>query len=195
MPELSIAIVGGGATGKSSITIRHIENKFNTEQFYDPTIEDSYMKEEIVDGETFFVDILDTAGQEEFYSLRDVYMRQRDGFILVYDVTNRKSLDEIRIFVEQVKRAKNTETIPFVLVGNKCDLTSERQVSNTQGKNLAESLQIKHFFETSAKTGQNINECFEEIIRETNSMLRKKSIEKKKSSTTSVKKQRKCCIM
>ncbi|EFC45438.1 ras family small GTPase [Naegleria gruberi] len=194
MSEIKIALVGGGCVGKSSITIRHIENIFNNENFYDPTIEDSYLKEENVDGETFFVDILDTSGQEEFHSLRDVYMRQRDGFILVYSVTDRKSIEEVTKFVELVRRAKDTDNIPMVLIGNKSDLESERQISTTQGKNLAEMLGISHFFETSAKTGFNIKESFQSIIRETNQFLMKKSLDKKPLKNKQ-KKQKKCTIM
>ena len=148
---------------------------------------------ENVDGETFFCSILDTAGQEEFYSLRDLYMRQCDGFILVYSITDRKSLDNVTDFVKHLKRVKDCTDIPLVLIGNKSDLESERQISRVQGKNLAELLEIKHFYETSAKTGDNVNEAFEQIIRLTSAHLKQT---KKQTPPSPRKKQtKKCCIM
>ena len=134
MTGINIAVVGGGGVGKSTLTIRHIEGKFLNEGVYDATIEDSYLKEEIVDGETHFVDILDTAGQEEYIALRDSYMRQREGFIIVYTITERKSIEEVCQFVKQIRRVKESDDIPMVLVGNKCDLESERQLSAVQGR-------------------------------------------------------------
>jgi GTPase KRas protein len=82
----------------------------------DPTIEDSYRKQVTIDDETCLLDILDTAGQEEYSAMRDQYMRTGEGFLLVYAITSRSSFDEISTFREQILRVKDKETVPMVLV-------------------------------------------------------------------------------
>jgi small GTP-binding protein len=94
---------------------------------YDPTIEDSYRKQVVIDAETCILDILDTAGQEEYTAMRDQYMRVGQGFLLVFAVNNPKSFADIERYREEIRRLKDSDHIPMVLVGNKCDLTS-RQV-------------------------------------------------------------------
>ncbi len=140
-----------------------IQNHFIDE--YDPTIEDSYRKQVTIDSETCLLDILDTAGQEEYSAMRDQYMRTGQGFILVYAVTSRSSFDEIAAFREQILRVKDKDKNPMVLVGNKCDLELERQVTTQEGQDLAKSFQCP-FFESSAKTRVNVEEGFYALVRE-----------------------------
>lgn len=113
-------VVGAGGVGKSALTIQLIQNHFVDE--YDPTIEDSYRKQVVIDGETCLLDILDTAGQEEYSAMRDQYMRTGEGFLLVFAVNSAKSFEDIGSYREQIKRVKDAEEVPMVLVGNKCDL-------------------------------------------------------------------------
>eukprot|EP00027_Filamoeba_sp_ATCC50430_P011101 CAMPEP_0168551346 /NCGR_PEP_ID=MMETSP0413-20121227/6123_1 /TAXON_ID=136452 /ORGANISM="Filamoeba nolandi, Strain NC-AS-23-1" /LENGTH=153 /DNA_ID=CAMNT_0008581865 /DNA_START=131 /DNA_END=592 /DNA_ORIENTATION=+ len=148
MTEYKLVIVGGGGVGKSALTIQLIQNHFIDE--YDPTIEDSYRKQVTIDDETCLLDILDTAGQEEYSAMRDQYMRTGQGFILVYAITSRSSFDEIVSFKEQILRVKDKDKVPMVLVGNKSDLESERQVTTGEGQELAKSF-FCPFFESSAK--------------------------------------------
>jgi small GTP-binding protein len=117
----------------------------------DPTIEDSYRKQVTIDDETCLLDILDTAGQEEYSAMRDQYMRTGQGFLCVYAITSRSSFDEISSFREQILRVKDADKVPMVVVGNKCDLESERQVSKAEGQDLAKSFGCP-FLETSAKS-------------------------------------------
>jgi len=156
-------IVGGGGVGKSALTIQLIQNHFIDE--YDPTIEDSYRKQVTIDEETCLLDILDTAGQEEYSAMRDQYMRTGQGFILVFAITSRSSFDEIASFREQILRVKDKDKVPMILVGNKCDLETERQVTTGEGQDLAKSFGCP-FFESSAKTRVNVEECFYELVRE-----------------------------
>merc|ERR1711911_343898 len=88
-----LVVVGAGGVGKSALTIQLIQNHFVDE--YDPTIEDSYRKQVVIDGETCLLDILDTAGQEEYSAMRDQYMRTGEGFLLVFAVNNAKSFDTL----------------------------------------------------------------------------------------------------
>lgn len=122
MTEYKLVVVGAGGVGKSALTIQLIQNHFVDE--YDPTIEDSYRKQVVIDGETCLLDILDTAGQEEYSAMRDQYMRTGEGFLLVFAVNSAKSFEDIGTYREQIKRVKDAEEVPMVLVGNKCDLSS-----------------------------------------------------------------------
>ena len=87
---IKITILGTGAVGKSALTVQLVSGHFL--QIYDPTIEDSYRTSILVNGETYSLDILDTAGQEEYTALRDQYMRNGEGYILVYSIISSSSL-------------------------------------------------------------------------------------------------------
>ena len=101
--------ISAGGVGKSALTIQLIQNHFVDE--YDPTIEDSYRKQVVIDGETCLLDILDTAGQEEYSAMRDQYMRTGEGFLLVFAVNNAKSFEDISQYREQIKRVKDAEEV------------------------------------------------------------------------------------
>ena len=161
--EYKLVIVGGGGVGKSALTIQYIQNHFIDE--YDPTIEDSYRKQTTIDGETCLLDILDTAGQEEYSAMRDQYMRTGQGFILVYSITSRSSFEELPVFHNQILRVKDMDTVPMILVGNKSDLERDRQVTTTEGADLAKSFRCP-FHESSALTRVNIDESFIKCVRE-----------------------------
>jgi len=163
MTEYKLVIVGGGGVGKSALTIQLIQNHFIDE--YDPTIEDSYRKQVTIDSETCLLDILDTAGQEEYSAMRDQYMRTGQGFLMVYAITSRSSFEELVSFKDQILRVKESDKVPMVVVGNKSDLESERQVSSQEGMDLARGFGAP-FFETSAKTRVNVEESFYQLVRE-----------------------------
>jgi small GTP-binding protein len=86
----------------------------------------------VIDEEVALLDVLDTAGQEEYSAMREQYMRTGEGFLLVYSITSRQSFEEIVTFQQQILRVKDKDYFPIIVVGNKCDLESERQVS-TEG--------------------------------------------------------------
>ncbi|KAL1865433.1 hypothetical protein VTK73DRAFT_5247 [Phialemonium thermophilum] len=161
--EYKLVVVGGGGVGKSCLTIQLIQSHFVDE--YDPTIEDSYRKQCVIDDEVALLDVLDTAGQEEYSAMREQYMRTGEGFLLVYSITSRQSFEEITTFQQQILRVKDKDYFPMVVVGNKCDLESEREVSRQEGENLARSFGCK-FIETSAKSRINVDKAFYDIVRE-----------------------------
>jgi GTPase KRas protein len=90
---------------------------------------DSYRKQCVIDEEVALLDVLDTAGQEEYSAMREQYMRTGEGFLLVYSITSRQSFEEIMTFQQQILRVKDKDYFPIIVVGNKCDLEHERQVS------------------------------------------------------------------
>ena len=98
--------------GKSALTIQLIQNHFVDE--YDPTIEDSYRKQVVIDGETCLLDILDTAGQEEYSAMRDQYMRTGEGFLCVFAIDNSKSFEDIESYRGQIRRVKDADDIPMI---------------------------------------------------------------------------------
>jgi len=162
--SIKCVIMGSGGVGKSAITLQLMQNRFI--EGHDPTIEDSYQKYINVDGQPCRLDILDTAGQEEFKSMRSQYMRQGQGYILVYAVTDRTSFEKTHEFYDEVVKAKGAkENVILVLVGNKCDLKDDRQVSEEEGKKLAQEYETPLFYETSAKANLNIKEVFDSLIR------------------------------
>ncbi|OAA58108.1 Ras small monomeric GTPase [Niveomyces insectorum RCEF 264] len=161
--EYKLVVVGGGGVGKSCLTIQLIQSHFVDE--YDPTIEDSYRKQCVIDDEVALLDVLDTAGQEEYSAMREQYMRTGEGFLLVYSITSRQSFDEITTFQQQILRVKDKDYFPMVVVGNKCDLESEREVTRQEGEALARSFGCK-FIETSAKSRINVDKAFYDIVRE-----------------------------
>ncbi len=98
-------------------------------------VTDSYRKQCVIDDEVALLDVLDTAGQEEYSAMREQYMRTGEGFLLVYSITSRQSFEEILTFQQQILRVKDKDYFPIIIVGNKCDLDTERQVSR-QGTSL-----------------------------------------------------------
>jgi len=113
------------------------------------------------------MEILDTAGQEEFSAMRDQWFRQGDAFILLYSINARSTFEEVRKLYDNILKAKDaTAAGPMILVGNKCDLDQQqmRQVPTQEGRDLAKSLGIP-FLEASAKLRINIDESFYEVVR------------------------------
>eukprot|EP00475_Leptophrys_vorax_P019486 TRINITY_DN2665_c0_g1_i1.p1 TRINITY_DN2665_c0_g1~~TRINITY_DN2665_c0_g1_i1.p1 ORF type:complete len:190 (-),score=34.59 TRINITY_DN2665_c0_g1_i1:28-597(-) len=162
--QYKITMLGGGGVGKSALTIMLVTDKFS--DIYDPSVEDSYRKLTTVDGEGAQIDILDTAGQEEFVVMHDEWIRAGEGFLLVYSISSRTSFEVVKYFRDKVMRTKETVKPPMVLAGNKCDLPeSERSVTKQEGEALARSWGIP-FYETSAKDRINTDECFHQLVRE-----------------------------
>lgn len=162
--QYKIVMLGSGAVGKSAITVQMVSGHFLSS--YDPTIEDSYRTTINVNNQDIILNILDTAGQEEFYALRDQYMRSGDGYIIVFSITSVTSFLEVNAIKEQLNIVLDSDDntlIPIILVGNKCDLEEFRQVQSSDAQRLAEEWRVK-YFETSAKNKTNINRIFEELV-------------------------------
>jgi len=167
--EFKLVVLGGGTVGKSALVLRYVCDEFLEE--HDATIEDTYRKEVSLGdnaNEVVILDILDTAGQEEYRQMMDGWVRNGDGFLLVYDISNKRSLEEIGPFHKNVIRGKTATQkkvqVPIVLVGNKYDLTDKREVPFADGKKLADEFGCL-FMETSAKNSTNVDEAFISLAR------------------------------
>jgi len=163
MNVMKLCCLGDGGVGKTSITIQLCSNHFV--EMYDPTIEDSYRKQMVIDDEACMLEILDTAGQEELTALRDQWIRGAEGFIIVYSITSRGSFEQVSQFRQQILRVHDVEDMPMILVGNKSDLEHMRAVSSLEGRELSKSFRNASFLEASAKNRQNIDEIFLDIVR------------------------------
>ncbi|KAF9036470.1 hypothetical protein BDZ89DRAFT_1090816 [Hymenopellis radicata] len=159
MDNWRVAVLGDGGVGKTALAVQFTLNCFT----YDPTIEDAYRKQLIVDNRMCFVEVIDTAGQEEYATLRDQWVREGQGFILVYSIASRSTFDRLEVFRQSMRRVKRGDPI-FMLVGNKCDKTYEREVSKEEGAALARQFGCE-FIETSAKTAQNVERLFMNLVR------------------------------
>jgi len=162
-PLYSIAVMGPGSVGKSAMTMQYVQGVFVRD--YDPTIEDAYRKNTTVDGRPCMLDILDTAGQECYTALRSTWMRERDAFLLVFSICDMTTFKGLDSFYDQLSVMHEENMPPLLLVGNKCDLESKRQISSPEGEGLAQRYNCG-YIETSAKTGKNIDEAFITIIRQ-----------------------------
>jgi Ras-related protein Ral-A len=159
-PIHKIIMVGPGGVGKSALTLQYMYNDFVEE--YDPTKADSYRKKVHVNNQDAFIDILDTAGQEEYAAIRDNYYRSGEGFIVVFSVLEKESFEATLEFREQICRVLDSNVIPMILVANKVDCPG-RQVSKKEIEERAKQWNCP-YYETSAKTRLNVDECFQAIL-------------------------------
>jgi GTPase KRas len=140
-----------------------IQSHFRDE--YDPAIEDDFQKMCVIDDEVAVLDVLDTAGQEEYSATREQYMRASDGFVLVYSITSRQSFEEISTFQQQILRTKDKDYFPMIVVGNHCDREDERQVSKQEGAALARGFDCR-FVEASSEGRINVDVVFFDLVRD-----------------------------
>lgn len=163
MREYKVVVLGSGGVGKSALTIQFVSNRWI--ERYDPTIEDFYRKEIEVDGSPCVLEILDTAGTEQFASMRDLYIKNGQGFVVVYSITCHQTFQDIKNMKEQIIRVKGTDRVPIVLVGNKVDLEHLREVSKAEGIAIAQQWNTP-FLESSAKHCPSVDAIFSEVVRE-----------------------------
>ncbi|KAK7397854.1 RAS2 protein [Neonectria punicea] len=174
-----LVVLGDGGVGKTALTIQLCLQHFV--ETYDPTIEDSYRKQVVIDGQPCMLEVLDTAGQEEYTALRDQWIRDGEGFVLVYSISSRSSFSRIKRFHHQIQRVKescasspsypgspistaSSQPVPIMLVGNKSDRVTEREVSTQEGHALARELGCE-FVEASAKNCINVEKAFYDVVR------------------------------
>ncbi len=169
---LKLIIVGDSGVGKSCLLSRFVDNVFI--QSYISTIGiDFKIKTILLDGKKVKLQIWDTAGQERFRTITTAYYRSASGILLVYDVTDRESFDNVSRWIRNISELSGA---PVVLVGNKSDLYMSRKVSNKEGLQRALEYDVP-FLETSVKDNHNVQECFETLARKSIQQLSNQNIE------------------
>lgn len=156
-------MVGSRAVGKSSVTVQYVEEHF-VDSYY-PTIERQFTKKLRFKRTNYQLDIIDTAGQDEFSIVNRKDFYEIDGFVLIYSVASLSSFEMIPIIRDKILNTLGKDNVPAVLVGNKSDLHLQRQIQPQEGKALAEELGSA-FVETSARYNENISRIFELMLLE-----------------------------
>ncbi|KAG0295611.1 GTP-binding protein [Linnemannia gamsii] len=158
-----VALMGSRAVGKSSMVVQYVHNIFNDSYF--PTIEENFTKQLTFHGQVYEVEIIDTAGQDEFSIFNGRHALDVHGYVLVYSVTSKQSFDMVTVIRDKILNFTGTDWAPIVLVGNKTDLQGQRQISRDEGEELASKWKCLSC-ETSAKTNMNIGRAFELMLAE-----------------------------
>ena len=156
-------IIGDAAVGKSNLLLRYAHGQFKPE--YQLTIGVEFGAKNVeIRNKTYRIQIWDTAGQENFRSITRAYYKNSACALVVYDISSRDSFNNVSTWIEDCKN-QSPKTIYMVLVGNKSDLEDRRQVSKEEGEELAGKYGL-HFYETSAKTGDNVDAIFKDSANE-----------------------------
>lgn len=190
LPLHKVIMVGGGGVGKSALTLQFMYGDFIEE--YDPTKADSYRKKCTLDGTECFIDILDTAGQEEYAAIRDNYYRSGEGFMCIFSICELESFQNTQEFRDQICRVLDDEEVPFLLIGNKSDLSHLRKVGQKEGEARAREWKCP-YMETSAKTRSNVDECYQALMRLIR--IRKEAKASKGGAKDGDKDKASCCLL
>jgi len=152
-----LLLIGDSGVGKSCLLLRFADDTY-TESYISTIGVDFKIRTLELDGKTVKLQIWDTAGQERFRTITSSYYRGAHGIIVVYDVTDQESFNNVKQWMNEIDRYAN-EKVNKMLVGNKCDLTSKKVVQMEDAKQYAETLGIP-FLETSAKDSTNVEQAF-----------------------------------
>ena len=156
-----IVLIGDTSVGKTNILSKYLTDEFDAKSKATVGVEFG-VKNFKIENNIVKVQIWDTAGEERYRSITNAYYKGAKGSLLVYDITNKKSFENVEKWISDLK-ANADEDISMILLGNKTDLEDKRVVSTEEGKNKAEFYNLT-FMETSALNGNNIQEAFNELI-------------------------------
>ncbi|XP_036594572.1 ras-related protein Rab-8A [Trichosurus vulpecula] len=166
-----LLLIGDSGVGKTCVLFRFSEDAFNS-TFISTIGIDFKIRTIELDGKRIKLQIWDTAGQERFRTITTAYYRGAMGIMLVYDITNEKSFDNIRNWIRNIEEHASADVEKMIL-GNKCDVNERRQVSKERGEKLALDYGIK-FMETSAKANINVESAFFTLARDIKAKMDKK---------------------
>ena len=155
--KYKLMVIGESKVGKTSLIKRFTKDQFGG--VYLTTVGMDFQDKIIgIENKKVRLQVWDSAGQERFRNITKSYFQSSDGLLVVYDIADKESFEKISFWMNSIKNYA-PENVKLILVGNKCDLVNERQVSFEEGENYAKKYNIK-FFEASAKDGTNVNELF-----------------------------------
>jgi len=159
--KFKITLFGAGCVGKTSLLIRYVKDHFNPD--LKQTIGSNFLIKDVEIGDNNVRLLLwDIGGQEQFQKLRSIYFKGSNGAFGVFDVTSQPSLLKLPGWISSIKKSVK-KSIPMIIVGNKIDL--ERQVERSEAEDLSQRLNCCDYLETSAKTGENVEEAFVKLAK------------------------------
>ena len=161
---IPLMLLGDGQVGKTSLSLALTKNKFD-DALLTTVGKESYMYQTNLHGHNVKMKIWDTAGQERFKSMSVGVIKTVDGLVLVYSITSKISFKNLESWMKSLKDIADLSSKPVIIVGNKCDLNESREVTYEEGQQYAKKLGY-HFYETSAKTGENLKEAFDDIFEQ-----------------------------
>ena len=162
--NIKIVLLGKSLVGKSALTYRFICDKFPTE--HDTTVEDQYKLTMTIDGIKCDLEVLDTAGQDDYQTMMDTWIEYGNCYLLVYSIEDLESYKALKTKYDRICQIKNNDKYSVVIVGNKCDLPeSERKVQKEEVESFAKSNNIV-FLEASALNKINVKEAFTEVVHD-----------------------------
>ena len=159
-----ILLLGDWSVGKTCFLMRYMDNTFNDIHLSTIGIDYKFKYLTLDNGQPLKIQIWDTAGQERYKSITKSYLKGANGIIIVYDVTNQKSFEGVQNWVKQIKE-KVSSRVCVALAANKIDKNEEREVSTEEGETFGKENDFP-YYETSAKDGIGINECFNNMIKQ-----------------------------
>ena len=160
-----ILLLGDSSVGKTCFLMRYTDNTFQEIHMSTIGLDYKLKNVQLDDGKLVKIQIWDTAGQDRFRSITKNYYKGAHGIILIYDITNKKSFENVRTWINQIKE-EVSEKVSIILVGNKIDDEEHRVVATEDGEKIAKELGLM-FFECSAKSGVNIDSTFNELVKKT----------------------------
>ena len=158
-----VVLVGDSFVGKTNIMSKYIKNEFHEDSKATVGVEFG-SKQFTVEGHSIKAQIWDTAGQERYKAITSAYYKGAKGAFIVYDITRKQSFDSVEKWVNDVTAVADKK-ITIILIGNKCDLEDQRQITKEQGEEKANKLEIA-FLETSALSGENLDKAFDKMMNE-----------------------------
>ncbi len=161
--DFKVVLLGREYCGKTSLVERFLKNRFVGDNLYQNTIGAAYgARRMTVSGRTIVMGIWDTAGSERYEAMSRIYYRNARAALVCYDVTDPESFERVRFWITEL--AKNSQDSKIYIVATKCDL-EQQVVDSRDAQDLAHEFSAK-VFETSAKTGHNVKELFQDIAKE-----------------------------
>ena len=162
-PTYKLLMLGDSMVGKTCFLMRYTKNTFQDVHLSTIGMDFSNKEVTLENGKIVNIQIWDTAGQERLRSLCKNLYKKANGIILMFDVTNKSSFDNIKNWVSQIKQ-EASEKVCVILVGNKIDDVDKREISKEEGEKTADEFGL-NYFETSAKTGENVESSYYALIK------------------------------
>ena len=186
-----ILLLGDSSVGKTCFLMRYSDNTFQEIHMSTIGLDYKLKNVQLDDGNIVKIQIWDTAGQDRFRSITKNYYKGAHGIILIYDITSRKTYENIKNWVTQIKE-EVSDKVNIILVGNKIDDEKNRKVSTEEGEKLAKEIGFD-FYETSAKTGINIDSTFNDLVKKTVESFSKTNVKGDKLNKKKSGSKRGCC--